>query len=133
MVNVLCAVLLGPGYGVLVAFVAAVLRNILGLGTLMAFPGGMFGALLCGLAYQKTQALPLTLAGEIFGTAILGGLSAYPIAILLLGQNAADIAITFYVIPFFISTAFGGLIAGVLVYSLQKSRVLETIQESLKG
>ena len=45
MVNVLCAVLLGPWWGVGVAFVASLLRNILGLGSLMAFPGSMFGAL----------------------------------------------------------------------------------------
>ena len=42
MVNVLCAVLLGPWWGVGVAFVASLLRNILGLGSLMAFPGSMF-------------------------------------------------------------------------------------------
>ena len=36
MVNVLCAVLLGPWYGVAVAFVASLLRNLLGLGSLMA-------------------------------------------------------------------------------------------------
>ena len=40
MVNVLCAVLLGPWYGVAVAFVASLLRNLLGLGSLMAFPLG---------------------------------------------------------------------------------------------
>ena len=32
MVNILCAVLLGPYYGVGVAFVASLLRNLLGLG-----------------------------------------------------------------------------------------------------
>ena len=57
MVNVLCAVLLGPWWGVGVAFVASLLRNLLGLGSLMAFPGSMFGALLCGLAYHKTKNL----------------------------------------------------------------------------
>ena len=45
MVNILCAVLLGPYYGVGVAFVASLLRNLLGLGSLMAFPGSIFGAL----------------------------------------------------------------------------------------
>ena len=41
MVNILCAVLLGPYYGIGVAFVASLLRNLLGLGSLMAFPGSM--------------------------------------------------------------------------------------------
>ena len=44
MVNVLCAVLLGPWYGVGVAFGASLIRNLLGLGTIMAFPGSMCGA-----------------------------------------------------------------------------------------
>ena len=49
MVNVLCAVLLGPGYGVGAAFAASLLRNLLGVGSIVAFPGSMCGALLCGL------------------------------------------------------------------------------------
>ena len=51
IVNVVCAVVLGPGYGVGVAFIASLLRNLLGLGSLLAFPGSMIGALLSGLAY----------------------------------------------------------------------------------
>ena len=81
MVNILCAVLLGPYYGIGVAFVASLLRNLLGLGSLMAFPGSMFGALLCGIVYHKTEKLLPTLVGEVFGTSILGGLCAYPVAI----------------------------------------------------
>ena len=57
MVNILCAVLLGPWYGVGVAFVASLLRNLLGLGSLMAFPGSMIGALLCGVMYWKVKKL----------------------------------------------------------------------------
>ena len=54
MVNIFCAVLLGPGYGVMAAFVASLIRNLLGMGSLMAFPGSMFGALICGIVYKKT-------------------------------------------------------------------------------
>ena len=99
MVNVLCAVLLGPWWGVGVAFVASLLRNILGLGSLMAFPGSMFGALLCGLVYAKTKNLIATLVGEVFGTSILGGLCAYPVAICLMGKSAGDIAFYAYIVP----------------------------------
>ena len=52
MVNILCAVLLGPWYGLGVAFAASLIRNLLGLGSLMAFPGSMFGALLCGIVFR---------------------------------------------------------------------------------
>ena len=109
MVNVLCAVLLGPWWGVGVAFVASLLRNILGLGSLMAFPGSMFGALLCGLVYAKTKNLIATLVGEVFGTSILGGLCAYPVAICLMGKSAGDIAFYAYIVPFLISTAVGAV------------------------
>ena len=55
MVNVLCAVFLGPWYGVGVAFCASLIRNLVGAGTLMAFPGSMIGALCCGLAYRALR------------------------------------------------------------------------------
>ena len=131
MVNILCAVLLGPYYGIGVAFVASLLRNLLGLGSLMAFPGSMFGALLCGIVFHKTNKLLPTLVGEVFGTSILGGLCAYPVAILLMGKSAGDIAFYAYIVPFLISTAVGAVIAGVLVYSLQHSGALRSMQSSL--
>ena len=131
MVNVLCAVLLGPWWGVGVAFVASLLRNLLGLGSLMAFPGSMFGALICGLVYQKTQNIPATLIGEVFGTSVLGGLTAYPVAVFLMGKSAAGLAFYAYVIPFLVSTAGGAVISGVLIYSLKKANILAGMQEAM--
>ena len=118
MVNIVCAVLLGPWYGVAVAFAASLLRNVLGLGSLMAFPGSMFGALLCGLVYDKSKNIIPTLLAEVFGTAVLGGLCAYPIAIFIMGKSSADIAFYAYIIPFLISTAAGAIMSGVLLYAL---------------
>ena len=129
MVNILCAVLLGPYYGIGVAFVASLLRNL--LGRLMAFPGSMFGALLCGIVYHKTEKLLPTLVGEVFGTSILGGLCAYPVAILLMGKSAGDIAFYAYIVPFLVSTAGGAVIAGVLLAALQRSGALRSMQTSL--
>ena len=131
MVNILCAVLLGPGYGVGVAFAASLIRNMLSLGSLMAFPGSMFGALICGLVYRRTKNILGTLLGEVFGTAILGGLCAYPIAILFMGIGAADVAFYAYIIPFFISTAAGAIISALFIYSLKKANILHNMQESL--
>ena len=131
MVNILCAVLLGPYYGVGVAFVASLLRTLLGMGSLMAFPGSMVVALLCGLTYHKAKQLLPTLVAEVFGTSILGGLCAYPVAILLMGKSAGDIAFYAYIIPFLVSTAGGAVIAGVLLFSLQRSGALHSMQASL--
>ncbi len=132
MVNILCAVLLGPGYSLGAAFTAALIRNLLGLGSLMAFPGSMFGALVCGVVYAKTKSILGTLAGEVFGTAVLGGLCAYPVAIFFMGQRAAGLAYYAYIIPFLISTAGGAVISAVLLYSLKKSGVLQSMQEAFK-
>ena len=131
MVNILCAVLLGPGYGLGAAFAAALIRNLLGLGSLMAFPGSMFGALVCGLVYAKTKNILGTLIGEVFGTAVLGGLCAYPIAVVFMGQSAAGLAFYAYIVPFLISTAGGAVHSAVLLYSLKKSGVLQSMQDSL--
>lgn len=131
MINVLCAVFLGPAYGVGVAFSAALIRNLLGLGSLLAFPGGMFGAFMCALVYKKTKNIIATVIGEVFGTAILGGISAYPIAILFMGKSAAEIGFFVYVVPFLISTAVGALFAGIVVFSLEKSNVLSNLQNQL--
>ena len=60
MVNVLAAVVLGPWWGVGIAFAASLIRNLLGLGSLMAFPGSMVGALCCGLVYAMCRKLWLT-------------------------------------------------------------------------
>ncbi len=131
MVNVLCAVLLGPWYGVLSAFVASLLRNLLGLGSLMAFPGSMLGALCCGLMYKFTKKLLPTVAAEIFGTGILGGLCAYPVAVLFMGKSASDIAFYAYVVPFLISTVVGAVLAGILVFALEKNGALGKMQTNL--
>ena len=132
MVNILCAILLGPSYSLAAAFGAALIRNLLGLGSLMAFPGSMFGAFVCGMIYKKTKNIFAALLGEVLGTSLLGGLCAYPIAIFLMGQSASNIAFYAYVIPFLISTAAGAIISAILIYSLKKSNVLQMMQESIE-
>lgn len=127
MVNILCAVILGPFYGVTVAFCASVIRNLLGIGSLMAFPGSMIGALLCGIAFWKTKNIPLTLIAEVFGTAVLGGLCAYPVAILFMGMQAGEIAFYAYVVPFLISTAGGAILSGILLGALRKTGILAKV------
>lgn len=132
MVNVICAVFLGPGYGVAVAFLASLLRNIFGLGSLLAFPGSMCGALLCGLVYWKTKNLPATLVGEVFGTGIIGGLLSYPVAVAFMGVVAGSIAFYAYVVPFLVSTVGGSILAGILVFTLQRSGALKSMQAALE-
>ena len=131
MVNVLAAVLLGPGYAVLTAFAASLIRNLLGLGSLLAFPGSMIGALFAGLFYQAHRKLIWALIGEVLGTGILGGLSAYPMAIAFMGIPSSSLTFYVYVIPFLLSTGVGAVLAGLLLAVLERSNVLRTMQNKL--
>jgi energy coupling factor transporter S component ThiW len=121
-INVLSAVLLGPWYGVANAFLISLLRNILGTGSPMAFPGSMIGAFLAGIMYLKFGKKLYAVGGEIFGTGILGGLLAFPIAKLLLGK---DIAAFYFILPFLISTIGGSIIGYVILKILEKNYVLK--------
>lgn len=131
MVNILCAVFLGPWYGVGVAFGASLIRNLLGLGSLMAFPGSMCGALLCGLVFWRSRSLPAALMAEVLGTGLIGGLAAYPVAIAFMGTDAAAVAFYAYIIPFLISTVAGSILAGVLVAALGRTGALSSMQAAL--
>ncbi len=123
--NILAGVFLGPWYSVAMAFSASLLRNLMGTGTLLAFPGSMAGALLGGILYQYCgRKLVLAYLGELMGTSILGGVLAWPLAVFVLGKEAAVFA---YVFPFFVSCAGGTIIAVFLVGALKKTGALDRV------
>ena len=129
MVNVLAAVLLGPWWGVAIAFAASLIRNLMGTGSLMAFPGSMVGALCCGLMFKATKKYVPTYLAEVVGTGVLGGLLAFPVAALLMGNKEA--ALFTYVLPFLVSTAGGTIIAAILITALDKTKVLGHMRQML--
>lgn len=121
-INVMSAVLLGPWYGAANAFLISLLRNILGTGSPLAFPGSMIGAFLAGIMYLKFGKKLFAVAGEIFGTGVLGGLLAFPIAKLLLGK---DIAAFYFIIPFSMSTIGGSIIGYAILILLERNCILK--------
>lgn len=123
-INVLSAVILGPIYAVSNAFIISLLRNIMGTGSLLAFPGSMIGALLAGILYSKFKKQELACIGEVIGTGLIGGLLAFPIAKYFMGSSAAAF---FFLIPFLVSTLGGSLIAFVI---LKNSSFIEIIKRS---
>ncbi|MBU3190479.1 energy coupling factor transporter S component ThiW [Clostridium bowmanii] len=126
-INVLAAVLLGPGYAVAIAFCISLLRNILGTGSFLAFPGSMIGALLAGILYKKTKYNLLAVAGEIFGTGILGGILAFPIANFIMGKKVGAL---FFATPFLISTLGGSLITFFIVKVLDLKKLININKEA---
>lgn len=129
LVNILCAVFLGPWYSLAAAFLASLIRNLFGLGTLLAFPGSMCGALLAGILYRYGKNLWFAYIGEVFGTAIIGGMLAFPIAAFVLGNETA--ALFTFVVPFLISTVGGTILAAVITITMKKSGILERLKGQL--
>lgn len=126
LVNVLCAVTVGPWWGLGQAFLAALLRNLTGLGSPLAFPGSMCGVLLSGLLYRYGKKLPFAYAGEVIGTGIIGGMLSYPVAVLIMGNQSA--ALFTFVVPFLVSTCGGTILAAVIMLSMAKAGVLAKLQ-----
>ena len=123
LINIIASVFLGPFYGVIMAFITSLLRLATGMGTLLAFPGSMVGALCCGLVYKFSKKVLPTCVAEAFGTGVLGGIAAYPVAKYAMGLQ--DIGMFVYVVPFLISIVAGSILAFVLVTALKKSGVTE--------
>ena len=128
MVNVFAAVMLGPWWGIGIAFCASLIRNLLGIGSLLAFPGSMVGALCCGLVFRLTRKLRLTCVAEALGTGILGGIAAYPVAVYLMGLTPAGIFV--YIVPFLISTVAGSILAFLLITVLEKGGVMRELSSA---
>lgn len=118
MVNILGAVFLGPLWNTACAFIASVIRNLTGLGTPLAFPGSMCGALLAALAYKYCRKLPAAWLGELIGTGIIGGMLSYPVAAFILGSQTA--ALFTFVVPFLVSSGGGTVIAAAVTLAMKR-------------
>lgn len=115
-VNVLAAIILGPFYSVAIAFCISILRNFMGTGSLLAFPGSMIGAFIAGILYMKFKKPIAAVIGEIFGTGVLGSLVAVPIANLIMGKSVGAFA---FIVPFLLSTTGGSIIGYLIIKVLQ--------------
>jgi energy coupling factor transporter S component ThiW len=114
-VNVVGAILLGPWWAFAIAGIIGILRNALGVGTLLAFPGGMIGALLAGYAYRLTRNIYLGAAGEVIGTGILGALVSGWLVAPVFMQSTMSIGL---LIASFLGSTVIGTILGVLALKL---------------
>lgn len=119
--NLLLAVLLGPWHAVAGAFAVSTLRNMLGTGSVFAYPGSMIGALLAGLLFRQTRKIGYAFVGEIVGTGVLGAMATYPIGVLLFGKELT----LFGFLPAFMMSSFAGAaIAFGLLKILVKNKAM---------
>ena len=122
-VNVLGAVLLGPWWATGIALMIAMLRNALGTGTLLAFPGGMIGAFLAGVLYRMTRNIYIGALGEVIGTGILGAIvSALIVAPAFMGKSMALGAL---VVAFSGSTLAGSVMGLFALKLLERAGFVE--------
>jgi|SRR5690625_590014 len=121
-VNVIAAIILGPGPAVVIAFMIGLLRNLLGLGTLLAFPGGMIGAFLAGFLYQRFGRNIWAAIGEIIGTGIIGSLFSVPFAKIFLGSSFGAL---FFMPSFLVSSTTGAVIAIFIVSRVKHQRLVK--------
>ncbi|GKV66383.1 MULTISPECIES: energy coupling factor transporter S component ThiW [unclassified Sporosarcina] len=123
-VNVIVAIVMGPGAAVLVAFVTGLVRILTGTGSLLALPGGMIGALLAGLFYQRYKRNWTAGIGEIIGTGFIAPVFAVPYAKILMGTTVTAF---FFLPPFLVSTVSGSVIGLLLVPRLLKLKLFQDL------
>ncbi|WP_028784344.1 energy coupling factor transporter S component ThiW [Thalassobacillus devorans] len=120
-VNVMAAVTLGPIPAVIIALMIGLLRNLLGLGTLLAFPGGMVGAFLAGYLYKNLGKKVWAAIGEVIGTGVIGALFAVPFANVLMGSTVGAL---FFLPSFLVSSISGAVIGWLVVVRIKQEQLL---------
>lgn len=134
LINIVCAVLLGPWWSLLCATLIGIIRMIfLGIPPL-ALTGAVFGAVLSGVFYRLSNGKILAACiGEVIGTGIIGAIVSYPVMTLLWNGTGAynHLTLFFYVPSFIGGTLIGGTVAFFLLTALSRNGQLAQIQKKL--
>lgn len=116
MMNAIAGVIIGPFYAAIAATITGIARNMLGTGTIFAFPGGIPGAIIVGLTYKIIKREEAALL-EPIGT-FIGALISPMVAGIALGKTID--AMTF-IIPFLASSIPGSILGYIILKTLKKS------------
>lgn len=134
LINIVCAVLLGPWWSLLCATLIGIIRMLfLGIPPL-ALTGAVFGAALSGVFYRLSGGKILAAClGEVIGTGIIGAIVSYPVMTLLWNGTGAynHLTLFFYVPSFIGGTLIGGAVALLLLTALSRNGQLARIQKKL--
>ena len=132
LINVVCAVFLGPYYALGCALAVGIIRMaFMGIPPL-ALTGAIFGAFLSGIMYRASKGkLIFAVIGEVIGTGIIGSIVSYPVMAFIWGRG--ELSLFFYTPMFIGATLMGGSAAYVFLKSLQKSGILTKTQVKIGG
>jgi len=118
MINALAGVLLGPWYAVVMAIMTATIRVGLGVGTIYAYPGSIFGGLIVGLVYRYVKKTDYATLTEPLGTVVIGAtLSALVVSPLIGGS----VTVYFFWVAFAASCIPGAILGLVILKLLRKA------------
>ncbi|RLG69005.1 energy coupling factor transporter S component ThiW [archaeon] len=116
IVNAVTGVLLGPIYASIVALLIGIIRNLVGWGTIFAFPGGIPGAIVVGVfsLLFKHRRRHLAALSEPLGTVLIGG----TLSTLIIGMNLSTLL--FIWSSFAISSVPGSIIGFIILTSIRR-------------
>lgn len=136
MINAILGILLGPAWAALAAIFVGTIRNMLGMGTVYAFPGGIPGGIVVGVVYwalkrlKRSEKIRLMAAlTEPIGTLLIG----VPLALFLVApwlgtqnllalttQEGALLAFLIFGAGWALSCIPGSIIGFVIILILKK-------------
>jgi energy coupling factor transporter S component ThiW len=118
MINAIAGVLLGPWYAVVMAFMTATIRVGLGVGTIYAYPGSVFGGLIVGLVYRYVKKTDYAALTEPLGTVVIGATLSALVVSPLIGGSAT---LYFFWLAFAASCIPGSILGLVIIKVLRRS------------
>ena len=121
-IKVLCAVFVGPWYGLAQALISSIIRITFNTGSFFAFPGSMIGVFLASLFYMYKKHIFIAAIGEVIGTGIIGSLMCIPMAWILGFHN---FVVKPLMLAFIVSSVIGAVISYILLIILKKRGLLD--------
>ncbi len=132
LVNIVCAVLLGPRSALVSATLTGIIRMLFMAIPPLALTGAIFGAFLSGVLYRASNGKIIwAVIGEIIGTGIIGSMVSYPVMAFFMGNT--EVTLFFYTPMFIGATLMGGSVAYVFLKIMQRNKILGKFQASLGG
>lgn len=128
-INVVGAVVLGPWWAAGIALVVGIIRNVMGTGTLFAFPGGMIGALIAGFVYRYTRNIYAAALGEIVGTGFIAAVVSTLLVAPFMGRSLG----VFALVPAFFGSTLAGSILGVIALKLLERAEIIDLKPQVKA
>jgi energy coupling factor transporter S component ThiW len=131
LINVIAGVLLGPWYALCTATAIAVIRFGVGIGSPLAFPGGMSGAIVVGLIRdlllrKRPQKVNFAALSEPVGTVFIGATLASPMTFLMPDFFANPTPLFTMWLLFALPSIFGCIIGWLILKILDRAGLSAT-------